>query len=283
MSLKLAIFYDIIRWEEKALFQAAKKRDIDVKMVDVKKLKMDTHSEYPDFGDIIMQRSVSYYRSIHSTAFAEFLGYRVVNSLNASMIAGNKFFTTLVLRKNKVPTPRTIVALSSEVALQAFEDLGSKAVLKPVLGSWGRLVALLDSLSSAKAVLEDREMMHPLYQVYYLQEYVKRPPRDIRTFVIGDQVVAAIYRYQPSDDWRTNTARGGKAVKCEITKELEEISLKAAEAIGEGIYGVDIMESEDGLVVHEVNNTTEFRNTVPATGVDIPGIMIDYVKSLVKR
>lgn len=283
MELKITILYDIIRWEEKAIFQAAKKKGLDVEMVDVRKLKMDTHSGYPNFGDVVMQRSVSYYRSLHSTAFVEFLGYRIVNSLNASIIAGNKFFTTLALKRHGVPTPRTIVALSPETALQAFEDLGGRAVIKPVLGSWGRLVALLDGHSSAKAIIEDREMMYPMYQVYYLQEYIKRPPRDIRTFVIGDQVVAAIYRYQPSDDWRTNTSRGGKAVKCEVTKELEEISLKAAEAIGEGIYGVDLMESEDGLVVHEVNNTTEFRNTIPATGVDIPGIMIDYLRGLARR
>ena len=281
--MKISILYDVIRWEEKALLQAAKRKGLDVEMVDVRKLKMDIGAKSPDFGSVAMQRSVSYYRSLHSTAYVEFLGYKVVNSLNVSIIAGNKFFTTLALKKHNVPTPRTIVTLSSDMALQAFNDLGGKAVIKPVQGSWGRLVALLDSLSSAKAGIEDRELMHPIYQIYYMQEYVKRPPRDIRTFVIGDQVVAAIYRYQPGDDWRTNTSRGGKAVKCEVTKELEEISLKAAKAIGEGIYGVDLMESEEGLLVHEVNNTTEFRNTVPATGVDIPGIMIEYLKDLIRK
>jgi [lysine-biosynthesis-protein LysW]---L-2-aminoadipate ligase len=126
--------------------------------------------------------------------------------------------------------------------------------------------------------------MFPLYQVYYLQEYVKRPPRDIRSFVIGGRTVAAIYRYSGASDWRTNTARGGRAEACKIDNELDELSIKAAEATKCEIAGVDLMESEeDGLLVHEVNNTTEFKNTVPATGVDIPKLIVDYLVSLQKR
>ena len=134
----------------------------------------------------------------------------------------------------------------------------------------------------ATAIVEDREYMHPSYQVYYLQEFVKRPPRDIRTFVIGDRTVAAIYR-SSSTDWRTNTSRGGKAEKCPMTKELEDLSLSAAKSVGGHFVGVDLMESPDGLLVHEVNNTTEFKNTVPATGIDIPGLVVDYLVSLEKR
>ena len=155
-------------------------------------------------------------------------------------------------------------------------------VVKPVVGSWGRLSALMKDGDAARAIIEDREHMFPLYQIYYLQEFVKRPPRDIRTFVIGGRTVAAIYRYS-STDWRTNTARGGKAEKCSITSELDDLSVKSAEAVGGEFVGVDLMEGRDGLVVHEVNNTTEFKNTVPATGVDIPGMVIDYLISIQKR
>ena len=124
--------------------------------------------------------------------------------------------------------------------------------------------------------------MFPHYQIYYLQEFVKRPPRDIRSFVLGGRTVAAIYRYSGAD-WRTNTARGGRAEACKVTPELDELSVKAAEAVGGEFVGVDLMEGEEGLVVHEVNNTTEFKNTVPATGVDIPGMVIDYLISVQKR
>ena len=135
---------------------------------------------------------------------------------------------------------------------------------------------------AARAVIEHREEMFPLYQIYYLQEFVKRPPRDIRSIVLGDRAIAAIYRYSGSD-WRTNTARGGKAEPCKITPELDELSVRAAKAVGGEFVGVDLMEGEDGLLVHEVNNTTEFKNTVPATGVDIPGMVIDYLVSVQKR
>ena len=283
-ALKLSILYDVIRWEEKALHQAALKRGMEIRMIDVKDMEMDSEVVGEDkYGDIILQRTVSYYRSLHSTAYLEFLGKKVVNSLKTSIITGNKFFTTLVLKKHGIPTPRTIVTVTERAALKAFDKLGGKAVLKPVIGSWGRLVALLENKIAAKAVIESRELMYPVYQIYYMQEFINRPPRDIRTFVIGDQVVAAIYRYQPEDDWRTNTSRGGRAVKCEITTELEEISLKAAKAVGGGVLGIDIMESENGYLVHEINNTTEFRNTVPVTGIDIPALIIEYLLSISKK
>jgi [lysine-biosynthesis-protein LysW]--L-2-aminoadipate ligase len=152
-----------------------------------------------------------------------------------------------------------------------------------VVGSWGRLSALMRDADAAQAVLEDREHMFPLYQVYYLQEFVKRPPRDIRSFVIGGRTVAAIYRVSGPGQWRTNTARGGKAEECKISPELDELSVKAAEAAGGEIVGVDLMETSNGLVVHEVNNTTEFKNTVPATRVDIPSLIVDYLVSIQKR
>ena len=197
-------------------------------------------------------------------------------------VCGNKLFGTLELVKHHIATPRTTLAMAEESALRSIEQMGYPAVIKPVVGSWGRLSALMRDSEAAKAVIEHREEMFPLYQIYYLQEFVKRPPRDIRTFVLGDRTIAAIYRHSDTD-WRTNTARGGRAEACKITPELDELSLRAARAVGGEFVGVDLMEGEEGLVVHEVNNTTEFKNTVPATGVDIPGMVIDYLTSEQKR
>ncbi|MEM2153520.1 MAG: lysine biosynthesis protein LysX [Nitrososphaeria archaeon] len=283
--MKVSILYDIIRWEEKALYDAGKKLGIEVEMVDVKEKEFDlTKNASTEFGDIALQRSVSYYRNIHTTAYLEYKNIKVINSLNTAIITGNKMFTTLVLQKHNIPTPKTIVAFTSETAMKIFKgEFGGRAVLKPVSGSWGRMVALLNDEAAAQAVLEDRDYMYPMYQVYYMQEYVNRPPRDLRIFVIGDEVVTGIYRYQPENDWRTNTARGGKAVKCEITDEIRELALKASKAVGGGVFGVDMMESPNGLIVHEVNNTTEFKNTVPATGVDIPKLIIEYVIKEARR
>ena len=282
---KISLLYDVIRWEEKALHQAGKKLGAEVEMIDVKEELFDMSNPLNEkFGDIALQRSVSYYRNLHTTAFLEYKGKRVVNSLNTATITGNKIFTTLVLGKNNIPTPRTIIALTSDMAMKAFrEQFRGKAVLKPVSGSWGRLIALLNDEPAALAVFEDRDYMYPMYQLYYLQEYVERPPRDLRIFVVGDEVVAGIYRYQPESDWRTNTARGGKAIKCDITPEIRELAIRAAEAVGGGVFGVDMMESPRGLIVHEVNNTTEFKNTVPATGIDIPSIIMKYLIEQARR
>ncbi len=276
MSSGLSILYDTIRWEEKALFDAGKKKGADIKMVDCKNLFLNLDQTTENFGTVI-QRCVSYYRSLHSTAALEGKGVNVINCLNTSIFAGNKLFTHMLLQKNGIPTPFSTVAFSEESALAALESQGYPMVLKPTVGSWGRLIALLKDRDSAEGIMESRERMYPIYQVYYLEEFVQRPPRDIRAIMIGDKVVAAIYRYSGDSQWKTNMALGGRAEECKVTKELEDICARAKNAVQGQIVGVDLMESkEKGLLVHEVNNTTEYKNTVRVTGVDIPALMIDY-------
>ena len=276
MSSGLSILYDTIRWEEKALFDAGKKKGVDIKMVDCKNLFLNLDQTKENFGTVI-QRCVSYYRSLHSTAALEGKEVNVINCLNTSIFAGNKLFTHMLLQKNGIPTPFSTVAFSEESALAALESQGYPMVLKPTVGSWGRLIALLKDRDSAEGIMESRERMYPIYQVYYLEEFVQRPPRDIRAIMIGDKVVAAIYRYSGDSQWKTNMALGGRAEECKVTKELEDICVRAKNAVQGQIVGVDLMESkEKGLLVHEVNNTTEYKNTVRVTGVDIPALMIDY-------
>ncbi len=282
MSSGLSILYDTIRWEEKALFDAAKKKGIDAKMVDCKGLSVNLDKTKEEFGTVI-QRCVSYYRSLHSTAALEGKGVIVINSLNTSMLAGNKLFTHMLLTKQNIPTPFSAVAFSEEAALDFLDKNGYPMVLKPTVGSWGRMIALLKDRDSAEGIMETREKMYPIYQVYYLEEFVSRPPRDIRAIMVGDKVVAAIYRYSGDGQWKTNMALGGKAEPLKVTAELEEICIKAKNAVQGQIVGIDLMESkEKGLVVHEVNNTTEYKNTVRVTGVDIPALMIDYAIQLRK-
>ena len=279
----LTILYDTVRWEEKALYEAAKKRGIKVNRIDCKSLSIDLNQaeESPYKDTVIIQRCVSYFKSIHSTAALEGLGAKIINSLHTATSCGNKLFAHMELQKAGIKTPRAISAFSEESAIAGLGDLGYPAVIKPTIGSWGRLVALVRDKDAAKAVVEDRMHMFPLYQIYYLEEFVNRPPRDIRAIVIGDKVVAAIYRYSMNDEWKTNMALGGRAEICPITNEMEDICIKATNAVAGNIVGVDLMESkEHGLVVHEINNTTEFRNTVSTTGVDIAGLMVDFSSKL---
>jgi [lysine-biosynthesis-protein LysW]---L-2-aminoadipate ligase len=286
VTSSLSILYDNIRWEEKALYEAAKKRGIKVNNINCKDLSIclnDERESSPYLNKIIIQRCVSYFKSIHATAALEGLGAHIINSLHTATLCGNKLFAHMELQKARVKTPKAFSAFSEESAIRALDNLGYPAVIKPTIGSWGRLIALLRDRDAANAVIEDREHMFPLYQVYYFEELVSRPPRDIRAIVIGDTVVAAIYRYSGPGEWKTNMALGGQAEACPLTNELEDICIKAAKAMEGQIVGVDLMESkEHGLIVHEINNTTEFRNTVRVTGVDIPGLMVDFSSKIEK-
>lgn len=283
--VELSLIYDKVRWEEKALYEAASRMNIALRMVDAEEVIFDISSNRPDenFGDVVLERCVSHYTGFHTAAILEGYGYKVINPSEVIRLCGNKLLTTILLRRAGVPVPKTYVAFTARSALKAFDKVGYPAMLKPVLGSWGRLVSLISDETAAKVALEHRELMYPLYQVYYIQENIERPPRDIRVFVIGDEIPVAIYRLGPPNDWRTNTARGGKVAVCKITPEIEELAFKSARAIGSGIFGVDMMESNKGLVVHEVNSTIEFRNTVPATGVKLQDHIINYAVREAKR
>jgi [lysine-biosynthesis-protein LysW]--L-2-aminoadipate ligase len=190
---------------------------------------------------------------------------------------GDKLLTSAVLQKSGVPIPRTMVAFTPEAALEAIEEMGYPVVLKPLLGSWGRLLARVGDRYAAEAILEHKKTLGGYqHSIFYIQEYVEKPGRDIRSFVVGNETIAAIYRN--STHWITNTARGGMASNCPITSEIERISCAAAQAVGGGTLAIDIFEAPDGrLLVSEVNHTPEFRNSIAPTGIDIPGKIIDYV------
>jgi len=272
----ITVLYDTIRWEEKALLEAGKKKNINIRMIDCKKLFLDLDKEKDGYGTVL-QRCVSYYRNVHSTAALEGMGVDVINCLKTGIFAGNKLYTHMLLKKEGVPTPHATVAFSRDAALESLEKVGYPKIIKPTVGSWGRMISKINDKDSAEGIIESREKMYPIYQIHYLEEFVKRPPRDIRAIMVGDEIVAAIYRYSGNGNWKTNMALGGRAEKCEITNEMEEICIKAKNAVQGQIVGVDLMESEDrGLLVHEVNNTTEFKNTVRVCEVDIPSLMLDY-------
>ena len=282
MNPDVTILYDSVRWEEKALLEAGKKKDINIQMLDCKKLSLDLEKKPEEYGTVI-QRCVSYYRNIHSTAALEGLGVKVINCLNTGVFAGNKLFTHMLLKKYGVPTPDATVAFSKDSALQALETQGFPKIIKPTVGSWGRLISKLNDMDSAESIIESRETMYPIYQIHYLEEFVKRPPRDIRAIMVGDKIVAAIYRTSGNGNWKTNMALGGVAEPCKVTPEMEEICIKAKKAVQGEIVGVDLMESDEkGLVVHEVNNTTEYKNTVRVCETDIPSLMLDYAINIEK-
>lgn len=281
----IGLVYDQLRPDERMLMDAAKRDGIDLKLYDTNNtpFQVTEGNDGLELTSTALQRCVSYFRGLHVTATLESKGVKVINSFASLSTAGNKLLASIRLSNSGIPTPKTFLAFTEDAAVQALDKLGYPAVIKPVVGSWGRLVAQLKDPETARSVIESREYLHPIQQVYYLQEKVDRPNRDIRCFVIDGRAVAAMYRYATDSDWRTNAALGGHVENCPISPSLEEMSVRAATSMGEGAFGVDLMETKDGLVVHEVNHTTEFKATVKATGVDIPHLLIQYAAGFEKR
>jgi [lysine-biosynthesis-protein LysW]--L-2-aminoadipate ligase len=226
--------------------------------------------------DVILERCINHSRALYSLHMLQSRGIKVINSAETARICGDKLLTTLALVEHKVPVPANMVAYTPESALEAIERLGYPVVLKPCVGSWGRLVAKINDREAAEAILEHKQILGSYHHsIYYIQKYVNKPGRDIRSFVVGDETIGAIYR--ASEHWITNTAQGGRASNCPVTPEIDDLSRRAAHAVGGGMLAIDLLESPDGMLVNEVNYTMEFRNSIDTTGVDIPGKMIDYV------
>ncbi|MFA7290157.1 MAG: lysine biosynthesis protein LysX, partial [Melioribacteraceae bacterium] len=219
---------------------------------------------------------INHSRALHALTLYESAGITCVNSSHVATVCGDKLLTSVALAKEGVPQPEVRVAFTEESALQTIEEMGYPVVLKPAVGSWGRLLAKINDRDSAEAILEHKTVLGSYHHsIFYIQNFVEKKGRDIRSFVIGDKCVAAIYRTSPH--WVTNTARGGVATNCEITDELNDISVRAAKAVGGGIVAIDVFETENGLEVNEVNYTMEFKNSISTTGVNIPKLMVDYV------
>jgi len=286
----IGMVYSRGRVEEKMLQEAAAQRGVRLTAVQDDGLVLDLDPGALPY-DVVLERSVSYTRGIYILKFCDVWGLPAVNTLRTALICGDKTETSLRLRKAGVPTPDTKVAFEPEAALAALDQLGYPAVIKPTLGSWARMVARVDSRREAEQILEHRsELPNPVQQVYYLQQYVKKDKawadenaqhRDMRAFVIGDRTVCAIWRSSPH--WITNTARGGKATVAKVDDALNDLCLRAAEAVGGGVLALDLMETRDGLTCHEINHTMEFRNSVAPTGVDIPGLIIEHCRQVAKR
>ena len=283
---KVCIVFDRLRTEEKMLQKEASNLGHDAVMLDAKITQVNTDSkkEDYDFGDIVLERCVSYFRGLHFTASLEFMDVPVLNKFDVASVCGNKMFMTLLLKKNNIPTPKTYFSFSSEGAADNLEKVGYPLVIKPVIGSWGRGVMPIKDKDAMDAVLEIRAITDsPHDRIYYLQELIKRPPRDIRVITIGDEAIAAMYR-KSSGGFKTNIALGADPELCEITKEMEDMAVKASKAMGGGILGVDMMEDEQrGLVVHEVNNTVEFKGLARVAKRNIPKEMIEFALNYVRK
>ena len=276
--MRLGILYSRVRVEEKLLFEKLEAKGVPYDLIDDRDVVFDLWDAGPFRQyDAVLERCINHSRALYALRILEDYGIPCVNSYHVADTCGDKLKTTAALERHGVPSPRVKIAFTPESALQAIEQIGYPVVLKPCIGSWGRLISKLNDREAAEAVLEHKEVLGTYHHsIFYIQEYVNKPGRDIRAFVVGDETICAIYR--DSKHWITNTARGGVASNCPVTPELNDLCVRAAQACGGGVVAIDVLEHpERGLLVNEVNYTMEFRNSIAPTGVDIPGRIVDYV------
>jgi len=276
--MKVGFLHSLIRKDEKLLIEEFNKReDVELIMMDDRKLKFDLKNNHFDI-DVVIERSINHSRALHAIRIFESAGVKCVNTFEVATICGDKLLTSSALQDNNIPQPDIKVAFTETSALEAIEEMGYPVVLKPAVGSWGRLLSKINDRDAAESILEHKTVLGTYHHsIFYIQKYVdKKEGRDIRSFVVGDTCIAAIYR--GSEHWITNTAKGAIASKCEVTKEIADMSVAAAKAVGGGVVAIDLFETkENELMVNEVNYTMEFKNSIATTGVNIPELVVDYV------
>ena len=282
--MHIGVIYSRLRVEEKWLFKALESGSISYeKLLDSQAIFQldDPNCEWSRF-DAILIRSLSTSRGLSIARVLNSFGIPTINPYSVSEVCSDKMATSIALKNAGVPQPKSLLAFTVKGALEAGEQIGYPYVLKPVVGSWGRLVSRINDRDAAEAIFEHRDVLGRYqHHIYYLQQLIEKPGRDIRAFVIGNETPVAIYR--ESEHWLTNTALGATTTICEVTTQLHDLCQKAAAAVGGGVLAVDLLEDPDrGLLINEINHTMEFHSTVPLTGVDIPGMIIEHVRQVAK-
>lgn len=272
---RIGVLHSLIRPDEKMLLrELASRRDVETVMIDVRKLHFNLGRDRFDV-DVAIERCINHSRAVHAIRLFEGAGIPCVNTYRVATVCGDKLLTSAALQEAGVPQPEVRVAFTEQTALEAIEQMGYPVVLKPAVGSWGRLISKVNDRQAAESLLEHKTILGSYHHsIFYIQKYVEKPGRDIRAFVVGNECIAAVYRQ--SDHWITNTARGASVFNCPVTDELGDLAIRSAAAVGGGVVAVDVLESSDGLLANEVNYTMEYKNSVSVTGVNIPGRIVDY-------
>jgi [lysine-biosynthesis-protein LysW]--L-2-aminoadipate ligase len=275
--MRIGFLHSLIRPDEKLLLEEFSRRGVALELIDDRYLtfRLGPGAARPPV-DVVVERCINPSRALHALRLFEGQGVACVNTFHVASVCGDKLLTSAALREHGVSQPEVRVAFTEESALAAIEEMGYPVVLKPAVGSWGRLLAKVNDRDAAEALLEHKTVLGSYHHsIFYIQKYVEKRGRDIRAFVVGDECIAAIYR--TSSHWITNTARGGRASACPVGDDLARIAVAGARAVGGGVVALDIFETADGFLVNEVNYTMEFKNSIAPTGVNIPGRIADYV------
>lgn len=294
--MKIGLVYSRVRFEEKLLIEALNKRGVQHDLIDDRAIVFNLTpdgtvngqgnlvgpAQFQQF-DVVLDRAMEFTRGLYALEILNSWGVKTVNAARVVALCGDKLLTTAALSQHGVPSPVTKIAFTPEAALEAIEQMGYPVVMKPVIGSWGRLISKVNDREAAEALLEHKSVLgHFLHEIFYLQEYIKKPGRDIRIIMLGDEIISAIYR--SSEHWVTNTARGASSTPCPVDNDLDKIAHAASNAVGGGFLAIDVIEDADrGYLINEINPTPEFRGSETATGADIPNKIIDYLLQVAKK
>jgi RimK family alpha-L-glutamate ligase len=205
------------------------------------------------------------------------LGMPIVNPPLSIERSADKYHTLALFEEHGLPVPPTIVAESPEEAVKAFHELGGDVVLKPIFGSRG--------MGSTRVT--DPDVAERLFRaivfyrgVLYLQKFIPHGASDIRAFVVGKRVIAAMHRV--AANWKTNVSLGAKPIALNPTYEIEQLAIDTADVIGCKIAGVDILESDDGPMIIELNSQPGWRGLQSVADVNIAEEIVSYVISELK-
>jgi len=274
----LGILVSHLREEEKLILSAAKELGVETVILQDRTLALDLSSPEPPAVDVVLDRCVAHTRGGYALKIFEGWGIPTINPSAAVSTCDDKALMSLAFATAGVPSLRTAVAFTVESALTIGKRFGYPLVVKPVSGSWGRLLARANSPDALRTILEQKRALGgPQHSVFYIQEYVNKPGRDIRVFYVGGEVIAASYRN--AEHWITNVARGATSTACPITDDIVTISRAAANAVGAQIAGIDLVETPDGLKVIEINGGAEFKGLRSTTDVPIAKVIVEHAIS----
>jgi [lysine-biosynthesis-protein LysW]--L-2-aminoadipate ligase len=282
--VKVGLLYSRIRTDEKLLLEELRDRGHEVVKIDVRDQQFGLSGSSVDAAelDVVVDRCVATSRSMYVTEFFASYGVPIVNSPDVAGTCSDKVKTSLALKEAGIPTPDTRVAFTRDAAMAAIEDFGYPVVLKPVVGSWGRLMARIEDDHAAEAILEHKETLgHYEHKIFYIQEFVEKPDRDLRVLALDGEPVAGMIR--SADHWITNAHRGAETQQLEITPEIEDLVRRASDAVGGGLLGVDLMETADGYTVHEINHTVEYKALADVVDVDVVARVVDWLEDVAER
>lgn len=269
MSAPVAVLASRLRADEKRILDAFDRRGVAYEYLDSRTLWRTLQRPPERRWPVVLNREIGFARAVGAARLLEAAGVPVVNSAQAIEVCGDKYRTSVALHEAGLPTPRTALALTPEAALYALEEIGYPAVMKPLTGSWGRLVSRLPDRETAETVLEYvAALPSPASHVVYVQEFVPTGDRDIRAVVVGGEVLGATYRH--GEGWRTNVARGARSEACPLVPELAKLAAAAARCVGADIAGVDLLEDgRGGWLVLEVNHGVEFSGFHSVLGAEV--------------